>query len=456
MKRSEDLLPLPDDFTGKVLARLPSADAARKRRRRVAALSRPAFAVLFGLLSALAGATALPAYGAEGARVAVRAVSWLMVGQSIATNLSASLIEEMRLGWLPVATALLVLATVGLGAERHMRRSRMLMEEARMTELGADRALAAPPAIDGRNALISLLALVVLTAGLVPAMALGRGAVELGTLVVGPDEIRRGTTLVLAGDALVLGRTDSPLIVVGGDARIEGQSADDVVAVLGNVKLGTSSVAGRDVVAIGGRVLRADGALVIGNVAGQELRWTGSEIRDQGDFWHAVLVRTRLAILGAAAGMLGAIAAVTLVPWLVVLTAAVGRGAPLQSGLIGMAGLACGPLVIVPLALSLVGVPLAGILAVALVLCWWLGAAAMGFLLGRRLLARLGMEGSLTRATLLGGALLGGLVGVPLVGGVFLVLVGAAGAGAVLLALIEGEFGSVRGPESTMGMMAYE
>jgi hypothetical protein len=33
---------------------------------------------------------------------------------------------------------------------------------------------------------------------------------------------------------------------------------------------------------------------------------------------------------------------------------------------------------------------------------------------------------------------------------------GAAGAGAVLLALIEGEFGSVRGPESTMGMMAYE
>jgi hypothetical protein len=456
MKRSEDLLPLPDDFTGSVLARLPRADAARKRRRRMAALSRPAVAVLLGLVSALAGATALPAYGAEGARVAVRAVSWLMVGQSIATNLSASLIEELRLGWLPIATALLVLATVGLGAERRMRRSRMLGEEPPMMEMGAKSASSAPPAIDGRNALISLLALVVLTAGLVPAMALGRGAVEIGTLVIGADETRHGTTLVLAGDALVLGRTDAPLIVVGGDARVEGHAGDDVVAVLGNVKLGTSSVAGRDVVAAGGRVLRADGALVLGNVAGQELRWTGSEIRDQGDFWHALVVRTRLTILGAAAGMLGAIGAVTLVPWLVVLTAATGRGAPLQSSLIGFAGLACGPLVILPLALSLVGVPLAGILAMALVFGWWLGAAAVGFLLGRRLLARFGTEGSLTRATLLGGALLGGMVGIPVVGGVFLVLAGAAGAGAVLLALIEGEFGSVRGPESTVGMMAYE
>jgi hypothetical protein len=456
LKRSEDLLPLPDDFTQRVMSRLPQADAARRRRRRLAALSRPAFAVLVGLISALAGATALPAYGAEGARVAVRAVSWLMVGQSISKNLSRSLIEEMNLGWLPVATALIVLATVGLGAQRHMRRARAFGEELAMTNLGASRAPTAPPAIDGRNALISLLALVVLTAGLVPAMALGRGAVQVGTFVVEPEERLVGTTLVLAGDALVLGRTESPLIVVGGDARVEGRADDDVVAVLGNVKLGTGSVAGRDVVAAGGRVLRADGSVVLGNVAGQELRWTGSDIRSEGDLWNALLVRTRLAILGAAAGMLGAIGAVTLVPWLVVLTAATGRGAPLQSGLIGLAGLACGPLVILPLALSLVGVPLAAILVMALVFSWWLGASAVGFLLGRRLLARLGHDGSLTRATLLGGALLGGMVGIPVVGGVFLMLAGAAGAGAVLLALIEGEFGSVRGPESTVGMMAYE
>jgi hypothetical protein len=296
----------------------------------------------------------------------------------------------------------------------------------------------------------------VLTAGLTPALAFGHGVVNVGNYVVEPGQTRSGTTLVLAGDVEVRGRTQAPLIVVGGDARIEGRADDDVVAVLGNVKLGPGSVASRDVVAAGGRVLRADGSLVLGNVAGQELRWTGAEIRSESDLWNAVVVRTRLALLGAAAGMLGAIAAVTLLPWLVVLTAATGRGSPLVSGLVGLAGLACGPLVIVPLALSLVGVPLAGILAMALVFSWWLGAAAVGCLVGRKLLKLAGREGSLTRATLLGGALLGAAVGVPVVGAVFLVVAGAAGAGAVLLALIEGEFGSLRGPESSVGLMAYD
>src|SRR5438093_11020077 len=109
-------------FTAGVLARLPAADRARARRRRIAALSRPTFAVLLGLLGALAGASALPAYGADGARVAVRAVSWLVVGQSVARNLSGALIGDLSLEWLPIGTAALLLATVGLGAKRHMGR----------------------------------------------------------------------------------------------------------------------------------------------------------------------------------------------------------------------------------------------------------------------------------------------------------------------------------------------
>ena len=52
--------------------------------------------------------------------------------------------------------------------------------------------------------------------------------------------------------------------------------------------------------------------------------------------------------------------------------------------------------------------------------------------------------------------MLGSIVGIPVVGGVVLVLAGAAGAGAVLLAVLEGEFGSARAPEATVGMMVYE
>ncbi|HEY3107167.1 MAG TPA: hypothetical protein VGL23_00330 [Chloroflexota bacterium] len=432
-------------FTAGVLARLPAADRARARRRRVAMLSRPTFAVLLGLLGALVGASALPAYGADGTRVAVRAVSWMMVGQSVVRNLSGSLIGDLRLEWLPIGTAALLLATVGLGARRHMRRPD--------NQAAGERDV---PMIDGRKALVSLLALVVIGAALGPALAFGRGYVHLGKLRVERGETLVGTQLVVGGDVELLGRTTSPLVVVGGDASVAGRAEDDVVAVLGSVLLGPGSVAGRDVVAVGGRVLRADGSLVLGNVAGQELRWTGSEIRSESDLPAAIVARARLALLGAAAGMLLVIGAVTLLPWLVVLVGATARGAPLQSGLLGLAGLACGPLLILPLGLSLVGAPLAGILMIALVLCWWLGAASVGFLIGRRLLRLRGRDGSLTRAALTGGALLGALVGVPVVGGVVLVLAGAAGAGAVLLALLEGEFGSARSPEATLGMMVYE
>ncbi|HEV8636694.1 MAG TPA: hypothetical protein VG370_20935 [Chloroflexota bacterium] len=452
-------------FMRRVLARLPEADRHRRRRRVVAALSRPAVAVLVALLAGLVGASALPAYGAPSTRVAVRAVSWLMVGQSIATNLSAQLLGDLQLQWLPVATAVLLLATIAYGADRRMRRVRQPApergegpaperSEATGRPMTTDRS--ALPSIDGRNLLVALLALVVLGAALVPVMALGRGTVHVGPLHVQPGETLGRTLLVVAGDAVVAGRSTQPLIVLGGDVRIETRADDDVVAIGGNVLLGETSVAARDVVAIGGRVLRADGATVLGNVAGQELRWTGSTIHSEQDLWSAFVVRFRLALLGAAAGLLLAIAAVTLVPWMVVLTAATGRGAPLQSGLIGLTGLACAPLLIVPLALSLVGAPLAGLLGIGLALCWWIGAASFGFLVGRRLLRLLGRDGSLTRAALVGGALLGSFVGLPLIGGVAIVLAGAVGAGAVLLALIEGEFGSARAPETTIGMVAYE
>ena len=427
------------EFTRSVMARLPEADRQRRRRRLVARASRPAVAVLVALLCGLVGASALPAYGATSTRVAVKAVSWLMVGQSLATNLSAQLLGDLNLQWLPVVTAVLVLATVAYGADRRMRMRR-----------------APGVAPDGRNLLVALLALVVVSAAIVPAMALSRGTVHLGAMRVQPHETLRRTLLVVAGDAVIEGRTAQPLFVLWGDARVENRADDDVVAIGGNVFLAEGSVAARDVVAIGGRVLRADNTTVLGNVAGQELRWTRSALQADGDAASVVMMRIRLALLGAAAGLLLAISAVTLVPWMVVLTASSGRGAPLHSGLIGLAGLACAPLLIVPLALSLVGAPLAAILGVALVICWWIGAAAFGFLVGRRLLRLLGREGSLSRAALLGGALLGSLVGVPVVGGIFIVLFGAAGAGALLLALIEGEFGSARAPETTLGMVVYE
>ena len=444
------------DFTRRVVGQLPRADRSRRRRRMIADLGRPAVAILVSLLLALGGATTLPAYGAEGARVAVRAVSIAVVGQAVANNIVVHLLGDLRLGWLPVVATLLVLLTIAFGAQRHMRRTGVLGGTTMNDENRPHGSRTRPGVMVGRNVLVSLLALVIAAAVLVPALAVGRGAVRLGDLEIAPDEKLTRTTLVIGGDVLILGRTASPVVVLGGDITVVGRAEDDLVTFPGTVSLAPGSVVMRDVVAIGGSVLRAEDAQIQGNVAGQQFPWSGAIVRGESDLLGTIVSRVRLGLLGAIAGALLAVAAVVIVPWLVVLTAATGRGATMQSGLIGLAGLACGPLVIVPLALSLVGAPLAILLGMALFICWWLGAASTGFLLGRWLLRLRKRDSSLTRATLLGGAVLGTLLGIPMIGGVALVLIGAVGAGAVLLSLIEGEFGSVRAPESTVGMMAYE
>ena len=444
------------DFTQRVVSQLPRADRSRRRRRLFANLGRPAVAILISLLLAIGGATTLPAYGAEGARVAVRAMSFAVVGQSVANNIIVNLLVDLQIGWLPVVATILVLLTVALGAQRHMRRTGVLGGTTMNDENHPRWSRTRPGGMGGRNVLVSLLSLVIAAAVLVPALAIGRGAVRLGDLEIAPDEKLTRTTLVIGGDVQILGRTAAPVIVLAGDITVIGRAEDDLVTFPGTIRLAPGSVVVRDVVAIGGSVLRSEDAQIQGNVAGQQFPWSGAIVRSESDLAGMILTRVRLGLLGAIAGALLAVAAVVIVPWLVVLTAATGRGATMQSGLIGLAGLACGPLVIVPLALSLVGAPLAVLLGMALFICWWLGAASTGFLLGRWLLRLRKRDSSLTRATLLGGAVLGTLLGIPMIGGVALVLIGAVGAGAVLLSLIEGEFGSVRAPESTVGMMAYE
>lgn len=92
--------------------RLPAADRAR-RRRRVLTVIRPTAAALAGaLLISLLSLSALPAYGAEGARTATMAVSWLVVGYSVWTNFASAYLSFLGLTFLPVVTAAILLAAI--------------------------------------------------------------------------------------------------------------------------------------------------------------------------------------------------------------------------------------------------------------------------------------------------------------------------------------------------------
>ncbi len=426
-------------FVAAVRARLPAADRERRRRRVVAFLSRPAVALFAALSLAIVGASALPVYGATSTRAAVRAVSWLVVAQSAGSNLSAQLIDQLRLGWLPLATAAIVLGGVVMGAWFRLR----VRKEGGDVDERSERRV--------NTALLSLLLLVVIGAAVMPATAIGRGSVHVGNLTIAEDATLDRPQIVLAGDLDLRGVASRPIVVVWGDAYVRQVSSDDVVVIGGSILLDAGSVVERDVLALGGRILRADDAVVVGNIAGQELRWTGSNVDSAPEAAAALLARLRLAFLGAAAGVLLVMAAITVVPWVVVLSAATARGSAVKSAALGAVGLAGGPLIVVPLGLSLVGVPLAGLLAVALTLAWWLGTAAVSLLLGRALLRLAGWDGSVIAAGVVGGAILGGSVGVPVIGAIAIVVGGSIGAGAVLLALVEGEFGSNR-----QELVAYE
>jgi hypothetical protein len=69
------------------------------------------------------------------------------------------------------------------------------------------------------------------------------------------------------------------IVAVIGSVRIDGEVGDQVVAVLGSVYLGPKAVLHRDVVSVGGRVRRAEGAQVLGGVTEVSLADADARLR---------------------------------------------------------------------------------------------------------------------------------------------------------------------------------
>lgn len=78
----------------------------------------------------------------------------------------------------------------------------------------------------------------------------------------------RGDRVNIFGDVRVREgeQINGQVVAVLGSARIDGEVEDQVVAVLGSVELGPKAVVRGDIVSVGGRVHRADGAQVRGGV----------------------------------------------------------------------------------------------------------------------------------------------------------------------------------------------
>ena len=285
----------------------------------------------------------------------------------------------------------------------------------------------------------SLWLVAVLLALAMPAMILLRGDLWLGPASFDVANRPGHALIVVDGDVTLRDGIGYPLVVILGDVHVKGSTRDSLVAVGGNVFLDRGAVIDDTVVVLGGRVFRAPGAVIQGTVGATIREWNGSPLASHSvervDLVHQVQ-------LGLAAGLgllLVCLVVVAIVPWSVVVTAATARQFPIRSGLAGLTGLLAMPFVVLPLTLSLVGLPLAILLGFGAVLIWLVGLTAAGFLVGRRILGGRPERTSFLRVLIVGLAPILLALAVPVLGPLLVAAVGILGAGARIVSFVERE-----------------
>jgi hypothetical protein len=201
-----------------------------------------------------------------------------------------------------------------------------------------------------------------------------------------------GDQIVLTGDVIVpRGRVVHEVVVFSGSAAIAGVAQGDVVVLDGPVTI--AGQVGGDVVALHGPIKLLGTAQVTGNV----LAGRGVSVADGAQVGGTVRrdVRFTLATPAATFGALLASVAVSLALLLVLLLALLlaprgleraaeaGRGTPATSAVWGAAVSIGLPILCVAAAATVLGLPFALAVLLAIGLWWLLGLAAASFMIGR-------------------------------------------------------------------------
>jgi hypothetical protein len=182
------------------------------------------------------------------------------------------------------------------------------------------------------------------------------------------DRVRVFGDVIVREDEAITGQ----IVAVIGSVRIDGEVGDQVVAVLGSVYLGPKAVAHSDVVSIGGRVRRAEGAQVLGGVTEVSLADADARLR-MAPWIGDIGILSLLDGFGAVPRLLGSTFRLLLLVLLASLALVAARGTversahrvvdnPLKAMLVGIAAEVLMPPVLiltaVILVLTIVGIPL--------------------------------------------------------------------------------------------------
>ena len=180
------------------------------------------------------------------------------------------------------------------------------------------------------------------------------------------------------------------VVAVLGSVRIDGEVGDQVVAVLGSVDLGPKAVVRGDIVSVGGRVHRAEGAQVRGGVT--EVALGRAHIPDNIVPWMSGIGLLSLGSFGAVPRLIGSTFRLLLLMTLGALAYIVARRSveqsaervqdnPVKATFVGLAaGLLIGPVIFIAafvLVLTIIGIPL--LLLIPFLLAFLLLLALVGF-----------------------------------------------------------------------------
>lgn len=266
-----------------------------------------------------------------------------------------------------------------------------------------------------------------------PLTALLQGIVHVGPGTVVAAPYTTEPIIALGTDVLLPAGSRSIVLVVGGDIVVQGRATKDQVAIDGRIYLSPHSRAEGDVLSILGGIYKSPTAVATGQLGGAVHGWNGRSSTTRRDVRRLLQNSIRLGLAAGLALLLAGTCVTVVFPWQVVLISTTLRSSPWKS--IGAAAMIMltFTFLVVPLGLSLAGLPFALLLIAAASLAWLFGMTASAVIVGRSI-ARGPV--SLVWASAAGLVAIALAMAVPFVGPMVVVGTGLIGAGALTVALL--------------------
>ncbi len=221
-----------------------------------------------------------------------------------------------------------------------------------------------------------------------------------------------------------------------GPVDVSGKARDDIATIGAPVYLHSGSETSRDVFALGSSVYRSSNVHIEGRVGADLVPWSGRG-SPGGPNW--VVATWRYSGLGFAVGLALLLICTCLAvafPWHTALVATSVRQDLARSMLAGLMGAFLFVFLVVPLGLSLFGLPFAVLIGIAALAAWLLGLTGVAVVLGTYLARIRRHEAGLLWAVVSGMFVLAVVGTIPWIGFVIVAFAGATGAGSLALSVV--------------------